>query len=75
MLRQLLNWVRLRRLEDDFDRELSYHMDRRVDDLKRSGLSDGQARRHRFGGLPADQAGVTVGCDLDGGSVCPVAEQ
>src|SRR5688572_5830168 len=45
MLRQLLNWFRLRRLDTDFDRELSYHIERRIDDLKRSGLSESDARR------------------------------
>ena len=45
MLRQLLNWFRLRSLEQDFGRELQYHIDRRIDDLTRSGLSERDARR------------------------------
>ena len=45
MLRQLLNWFRLRRLDDDYDRELRYHVERRIDDLKASGLSESEARR------------------------------
>src|SRR3954451_7217610 len=45
MFKQLLNWFRLRRLEDDFGRELRYHIDRRIDDLTRSGLSESDARR------------------------------
>src|SRR5262245_1471006 len=45
MLKQLLNWFRLRRLESDFERELEYHIDRRVSDLMRLGLSEQQARR------------------------------
>src|SRR5262245_2823997 len=45
MLKQLLNWFRLRDLETDFNRELSYHIDRRIDDLTRSGLSETEARR------------------------------
>src|SRR5215471_7207866 len=45
MLPQLFNWFRRRRLETDFSRELQYHIDRRVDDLTRSGLSEAEARR------------------------------
>jgi putative ABC transport system permease protein len=45
MLRQLLNWFRLRRLDNDLERELDYHLGRRVDDLMRSGLSEPEARR------------------------------
>jgi predicted permease len=40
----LLPWRR-RRLEQDLDREVRYHLDRRVDDLRRSGLKDADARR------------------------------
>ena len=40
----LFPWRR-RRMEQDLDRELRYHVDRRVEDLKRSGLSDADARR------------------------------
>src|SRR5262245_36896259 len=44
---KLLNLLRFRRrrLERDFGRELEYHLDRRVDDLKRLGLDDREARR------------------------------
>jgi len=45
MLKQLLNWFRRRDLERDLDRELTYHIDRRVDDLTRAGLSESDARR------------------------------
>jgi predicted permease len=45
MLNRLLNWFRLRHLENDLDRELTYHLDRRVSDLIRSGLSQPEARR------------------------------
>lgn len=44
MLKQLLNWFRLRHLESDLDRELKYHIDRRVDDLMLSGLPEPEAR-------------------------------
>lgn len=54
----MLNWFRLRKLESDLDRELKYHIDRRVSDLIDSGLPEPEARRraalelgaqHRFG--------------------------
>src|SRR5262245_61997976 len=45
MFRRLLNWFRLRRLDHDLERELTYHIDRRVDDLMRSGASEQEARR------------------------------
>src|SRR5262245_20488292 len=52
----LLPWRRNRK-EQDLDRELRYHMDRRIDDMIRSGLSEAEARRQaalEFGGI--DQA-------------------
>jgi predicted permease len=42
---KLLNWFRLRDLESGLDRELKYHIDRRVSDLIRSGLPEPEARR------------------------------
>ena len=44
-MKRILNWFRLGRLEDDLDRELQYHIDRRVSDLIRSGLPEPEARR------------------------------
>src|SRR6266849_10011396 len=44
-MKRLLNWCRLRRLEGDLDRELQYHIDRRVSDLIHSGLPESEARR------------------------------
>src|SRR5215510_6503717 len=44
-MRQLLNWLRLRNLESGLDRELKYHIDRRVGDLMQSGLPEPEARR------------------------------
>ena len=44
-MKQLLNWFRLRRLENDLDRELKFHIDRRVSDLIVSGLPEPEARR------------------------------
>ena len=46
----LLPWRR-RRLEQDLDRELRYHVDRRIADLKRSGQTDEEARRVAEGPL------------------------
>ncbi len=53
-MRRLLNWFRRRKLESGLDRELEYHMDRRVRDLERSGLTTREAHRRaalEFGGL------------------------
>jgi predicted permease len=51
---RLLNWFRRGKLESDLERELSYHIDRRVFDLVQSGLAEREARRQvalEFGGL------------------------
>src|SRR6195256_6337838 len=45
MMKKLLNWFRLRNLETGLERELKYHLDRRVSDLVRSGLPEPEARR------------------------------
>jgi predicted permease len=60
---RLLNFLpwRRRRKERDLDRELQYHVDRRADDLKRSGLSESEARRQavlELGGIPQVQEQV-----------------
>src|SRR5215470_13898210 len=44
-MKQLANWFRRRQLEGDLDRELRYHLERRVTDLERSGLPVGEAQR------------------------------
>jgi hypothetical protein len=44
-MNRIFNWLRLRRLEGDLDRELQYHIDRRVTDLIQSGLPESEARR------------------------------
>src|SRR5215472_5178272 len=44
-MKRILNWFRLSRLEGDLDRELQYHIDRRVTDLIHSGLPEPEARR------------------------------
>src|SRR4030095_12427314 len=53
-MKQILNWFRLRKLDDEFDRELQYHIDRRVMDLIHSGLPEPEAKRRvslEFGGM------------------------
>src|SRR5947207_322074 len=52
-MKRMLNWFRRRKLETDLDRELSYHLDRRVSDLIHSGIPEPEARRRaasEFGG-------------------------
>src|SRR5258708_1573684 len=54
MMRQLWNWFRRGNLERGLDRELGYHLERRVGDLMGSGLSEQEARRQarlEIGGL------------------------
>ncbi len=56
-----LNWFRRDALEKDLDRELRYHMDRRVADLMQSGLAEWNARRQamlELGGLAQVQEEV-----------------
>ena len=53
---KLLNLLpgRRRRMERELEKELRYHVDRRIDDLVRSGVSDADARRPvalEFGGV------------------------
>jgi predicted permease len=53
-MKQLLNWFRRGDLERGLDRELRYHMDRRISDLVESGLPEAEARRQvtlELGGL------------------------
>jgi predicted permease len=44
-MRQLLNWFRRRDLERGLDRELQYHLERRIADLRREGVPQPEARR------------------------------
>ena len=53
-MKQLLNWFRRGQLESGLDRELQYHIGRRVSDLMQSGLPEREARRQamlELGGL------------------------
>jgi hypothetical protein len=42
---KLLNWFRREELESGLERELLYHLDRRISDLVQSGLPETEARR------------------------------
>lgn len=44
-MKRVLNWFRRGKLERDLDRELRYHIERRVSDLIHSGLPERAARR------------------------------
>jgi predicted permease len=44
-MRQLANWFCRKKLESGLDRELRYHLERRIMDLERSGLPTAEARR------------------------------
>ncbi len=59
-MRQLLNWFRRGNLESGLERELQYHIDRRVSDLVLSGLPEREAKRQatlELGGLDAGPGG------------------
>ncbi len=61
MIRQLTNWLRRKKLEAAFDRELQYHLDRRRSDLEVSGVPAEQARRQavlELGGITQVQEEV-----------------
>src|SRR5713101_1899825 len=62
-MRKLLNLLRINRsrMEHDLDRELRYHLDRRVEELMNSGRSETDARRQaaiEFGGVTRVQEEV-----------------
>src|ERR1700682_3110156 len=61
MITQLVNWFRRKRLETGLERELRYHLDRRVSDLVQSGIPETEARRRamlELGGLTQVREGV-----------------
>jgi predicted permease len=61
MMTQLANWFRRKKLESGLDRELRYHLDRRIIDFERSGLPTGEARRQallELGGIAQIQEEV-----------------
>src|SRR6476646_7346838 len=63
-LLNLLPWRR-RRLEQELDRELRYHLERRIDDLTRAGATVAEARRQaalEFGGLAQGREDVRYAC-------------
>jgi predicted permease len=60
-MRQLVNWFRRKRLGRELDRELQYHLECRITDLKSSGLPAEEARRRamlELGGIPQIQEEV-----------------
>src|SRR5438874_8529039 len=62
-MRKILNLLRGRRtrLERDLDRELRYHFDRRVEDMRAEGLGEDEARRRaaiEMGGIVQVQEDV-----------------
>jgi predicted permease len=60
-MKQLLNWFRRGNLESGLERELRYHIDRRVGDLVQSGLPEREAQRRamlELGGLTQVQEEV-----------------
>ena len=44
-MRQLVNWFRRKKLEDNLDRELRYHLERRTNDFQQTGLPAKEAQR------------------------------
>ena len=54
-MRALFNWFRRRSLESGLDRELHYHVDRRVADLTAAGMPEAEARRVAAVELGLDQ--------------------
>ena len=60
-MRKLWNLIRGKRMEDELERELRYHLERRVADLRESGLSEPEAHRQaavEFGGVTQVQEEV-----------------
>ena len=60
-MRQLVNWFRRKQMDRDLDRELQYHLDRRITDLKNSGLPAQAARKRamqELGGIVQTQEEV-----------------
>ncbi|HKE29993.1 MAG TPA: ABC transporter permease [Bryobacteraceae bacterium] len=60
-MRKLLNLLHGERMEQDLNRELRYHLDRRIHDFMGAGMSEAEARRQaalEFGGLAQIQEEV-----------------
>ena len=60
-MREILNWFRRGKLESGLDRELQYHVDRRVSELVQSGVPEREARSQamrELGGLAQVQEEV-----------------
>jgi putative ABC transport system permease protein len=68
-LRRLLNGFRVGRVHDDIDRELSFHLAERTDQLREQGLTSDEARRRarvQFGS-PLAQRERTLDIDITRG--------
>src|ERR1700751_13622 len=60
-MRQLVNWFHRKQMDRDMDCELEYHLDRRITDLKNSGLPAQEARKRamqELGGIVQTQEEV-----------------
>src|SRR5215472_13697008 len=61
MIGKLANWLRRNKLESGLERELRYHLDRRISDLEKRGLPSGEALRQallELGGIAQIQEEV-----------------
>ena len=75
LLRRLGAVIRGKKVEQDMDAEMAFHLDMEAADLQRSGIAPGEARRrarHTFGGVQRfreegrDARGVGPARDLSG---------
>src|SRR6185437_10573268 len=60
-MRQVVNWFRRGKLESSLDRELRYHLERRIHDFEQTGLTAEEAHRQallELGGLARIQEEV-----------------
>jgi hypothetical protein len=61
MMRHIANWFRRKKLESGLDRELRYHLERRIIDLEKTGVPTSAARRQalmELGGIEQVQEQV-----------------
>jgi len=69
-MKQLLNWFRLRNLESGLDRELKYHIDRRVADLMHSTAIYSLVDQVVLHALPVHEPERLVLIDWQGDPLC-----
>lgn len=65
-MRQLANWFRRKKLDSGLDRELRDHLDRRIADFERSGLSRAEASQEFPQNFVASQPSSNSNCRLGG---------